>query len=609
MQGLAYFPGIQQVLDCSINFVHGISPSVAELTIAPQFNFTAEGGTLQFAFADVLINFPGCKVDAHSLERNSRGEVWHLSIYDRRWRWGWGQISGSYNLRREDGTLRTDTEKNPQELATLCLQAMGETGFDVSALPNFVRPTVEWDGEVPAEALAELCDEFSCRVVLGLDNIVRIWPVGVGAALPVDSTVLENSLTIDPPEKPDKLAVRCGYNLYQCDFELEAVGLDIDGQVKLIKDLSYRFDLAGGGSGKVDEEWSDIDLPYFSRMVIGSGGNNSRKYVYRTELAKRTVFKWYRVKVPAEVPGYGMVTRLDQIVLFDEQLLVQDPPEGETLPEGTPQIQRPAIVFGAFFESLDTNFNSVDKVRPIDEKDEAQTDGGAQNVRLNALYRRGFSLDSERAIVMFGDYVYRNKTADGAVFSGSPSSEPGGVTIAPAQLRLRTSCAIRDKDTRAFARYTRERATGGNFNTPTRFIAHDEIALTHIPTYNDQSYALEDTTKNQAEVDQECDYYLDAAQHEYQATLPQSIVYAGLKAISPDGAIQQLVLSIGPRGATSVAVRNTEVLHRVLSYRERRNLERARQSKDALKKQKAEAWKKRQKAEALDRNASRFLRQ
>ncbi len=157
----------------------------------------------------------------------------------------------------------TDTERTPQELAELYLNAMGEVDYDISELPDDTRPPVDHDYDNPAEALAALCESLGCRIVLQLDNTVKLVRSGAGAGLPAEF-LLEDSLTIDLPEKPDKIAVVCGPSLYQVDFPLEAVGLDRDttsggdptDTIKPIDELSYK---PSGG-------WGQIDLPLFADL-------------------------------------------------------------------------------------------------------------------------------------------------------------------------------------------------------------------------------------------------------------------------------------------------------------------------------------------------------
>lgn len=97
--------------------------------------------------------------------------------------------------------------KSPQQLAKLCLDALGETNYDVSELPDTARPYVHWDEVRPAEALARLCDQFGCRVVLGVDDRVYVRQVGVGQ--PLDRTDGRTvSEGINAPELPDKIVIR-----------------------------------------------------------------------------------------------------------------------------------------------------------------------------------------------------------------------------------------------------------------------------------------------------------------------------------------------------------------------------------------------------------------
>ena len=233
-------------------------------------------------------------------------------------------------MRREDGSIQdgdpsgsgglvVDTERTPQELAALYLDAMGESGYDVSALPNDSRPAVEHDFDNPAEALADLCDSLGCRVVLRLDNTVAIVQVGVGADLPA-SLLLEDSATPNPPEMPDNIAVVCGPSVYQVDFPLEAVGLDVatlaggesNETIQPIDELSYTP--VGG--------WSVADLPYL--LNVGTAAGEADVTGLRS-LATKSVFRYYRIMMPVNVPGYddaadGLVTKLEQILpLIEEQ--------------------------------------------------------------------------------------------------------------------------------------------------------------------------------------------------------------------------------------------------------------------------------------------------
>ena len=138
-------------------------------------------GDLTLEAPDFELVLPECRVDKIQKTAN---ETFLVTIFDRRWKWRFGQISGVYNLRQPDGELDPDLETEPQDIATDCLKAMGETGFDVGELPNRTRPEYRWVAQNPAAMLDQLCQSLGCSVVLGFDNRVTIRRLGEGGELP-----------------------------------------------------------------------------------------------------------------------------------------------------------------------------------------------------------------------------------------------------------------------------------------------------------------------------------------------------------------------------------------------------------------------------------------
>lgn len=546
-QGMATFPGIQNLLAASISLGHGISPSVASLTIAPQQNFSGETGTLSLAFGETLLEFPDCRVDYSSFQRNSSGDLCRLSVVDRRWQWRYGQISGTYNVWRDDFSLQNgdddgaDTERTPQQLATLCLEAMNETNFDVSDMPNQSRPSVEWDYDVPAEALAALCDELGCRVVLQLDNRVAIRRVGEGAAL--DTTdALQWGALMNPPERPQTIAIVCGPNRYQVDFKLEAVGLehvDSPGGESIVPLDELSYTPAAG--------WSSADLPYFHQI--------DAKY---KNLAQRSVFRYYRIKLPAEIPGYdgpsgSQVSRQEQVLpLEDEQV--------EVVTENGRTANLPAQVFGVWYRDVDDVTNSSGSLAPAPPP--GQGDSPAESI-----YQGPRTLDLARGLVIFEQPVYQNTHSSAGGGSGYE------VVIGPAELVLRTACRVRDPETLALVRHARTRTLAGASNAATRHLRHEEIVLTHRPTYS-SSYSSVDVAKNVDEVNARADSFLDAAEQEYETLTPEMVRYAGLLPIELDGAIERISFHVGPDGAFTVASRHEEPPRVSIPHKARRLIER-----------------------------------
>lgn len=212
-QGLAFWPGVAQVLSFQMTVGHGIRPSQAVLYMLPQITPPEVSGTLALDYGDgqVHIEFPKCQLDYMSFEIGQDGRrIWGLYIIDRRWMWRFGRISGFYNIRRgKDGDtiILEGTEKRPSELLALCLNAMGETNYDLSQVPDGLRPEVNWDVDNPAQAAANLCDQIGCRLIYDyLYDRVTIQPQGIGGYLPTPPVILGNSLSLNPPETPITLS-------------------------------------------------------------------------------------------------------------------------------------------------------------------------------------------------------------------------------------------------------------------------------------------------------------------------------------------------------------------------------------------------------------------
>ncbi len=529
-QGIAHFPGLKFIRAASMTFSHGISPSSALVQITPQSGFVPEAGTLRFSFAGTVINFPGALIDSASLRVNPQGYIWSLRIFDRRWKWRFGELYGWYNRKLPDGKIDDKLEKTPQELATLCLQAMGEPQFDVSGLPDNARPEVNWVAANPANELANLCDTLGCRVALGLDNRVSTPRTGVGANLPV-SLAINEGFGIDPPNRPDKFKISCGPNVYQNRWHLEAVGRDADGSVKPIDDLGY----------KPTDGWGS-EFAYYFDGTKAFGGNTAEQ---NRLLAVETVYRWYRIKQQADastiVPGHSEAVKIFQVL---------------------PLLDRLAE---AYVDADAEEFSKKPRVGGV-----RWDEGIAQDILTDSEdpFTGSFSLDRERGIVQFSEAVFQR------------TSSSAGVPNSPADLWLEVAHHIQDADTRQALRHERERLMPGvALGTQVDVFRREEIVRVFRATY-DSTGNVNGVEDNQADVDTEADYYLDARQAEF--TNPGESIdveYAGLLPISPDGAIQQVSWQVGPGSAKTRASRNTEFDVVLPDYKQRRAVEEQREQR------------------------------
>lgn len=510
-QGLATFPGIAQIHAARVTMRPGVSPGVIRLRIAPQATLPSEIGPLTLSFGDVRIRLAECRVNAASLERAGTGRVVALELVDRRWKWRYGHISGSYNVPQADGTLlrpssataeQAGMEQSPRQLAARLLTALGERDFDVSGLPEDARPRIAWRHLPPAEALADLCERFGCQVTLTLDGHVAIRPPGVASALP-SGPLMEQTGAVVPPDYPDEIIVQGGASRYQADLQLEAVGLDADGAIRPIDALTYRPPYG----------WSRVDLPWM--MAVADPQHRA--------LARRSLFRWYRVRVPQPAPGFGLLERLDQFTPLGTTLL-------ETIEHEQPPRAQSALLFGVWCDEQDAELRNV-----------ASSLSPVAGLSDPSIVCRPWRLDAGRALVKLS----------APLFAIDQEASPGAPRIAPAELRLRTSYQIRDQHTGQPAAYQRRRSgESPRLGAGPLAIIRPELTLRHIPQY-DASYGVQSLQTNRPQLDQQADRALDTAWRRYRPAIRDGARYAGLLAIDLDGAVQSVTWQIDPQGATT----------------------------------------------------------
>lgn len=547
MQGLIEYPGLLNVNRGTVSIGHGITPASFSLTITPQRSLPPETGAITLTYGRQKIVFPDCKIDQVSFSTDG-AQLLTVSILDRRWKWAFGSISGHYNIRNPDGTVRghlnlndrravINSERTPRELAALCLEAMGERRFDVGDLPNDTRPMVEWEGENPASMLADLCEALGCRIVLRLDNTVVIRQLNTGGKLPNEGPIHRRDSTLDPAEMPDALHCFCGPNLYQSDLRLEAVGEEADGSIVPIGDLSYEPD---GG-------WSLADVPEFNSIADQTLRN----------LAKRSVFRYFRPREPSLVVGYGQVEKRDQLLPLNDFLV--DSVEVNGVREA-----KPAFVFGVWTAEGGDSGNQAATLQPV-ANDQDKT------------VLRDYQIDAERGLIITGDYIYKLV------------GEVPNITIGEPDLIFRTACTVRDPETMAYVRYERVRDNRGRrFGTGPRLIKHEDIRLTARADWkaaDDGSYEPGPITTNIKEVNQEADHYLDEESKAYDTTSAETLVYSGLWPIELDGTIQRVSYNVGaPFASTTVERGRDPGTRQALPYKLARALEKMKSAQEVQKK-------------------------
>lgn len=496
LTGTIEFPGLDAIRGGEMLFTRGPSPSsclIRHATFPDDIGTTVgelkikDSDGHEVVFVDACIQRGTLREDP----RSEQGRSWSVQILDRRYRWAEGSVVGDYNQRMPDGSLVEDSKRNPQELAAILLEKMGEAGYSVGVLPVTVYPRVQWNGDVPAYALERLANLFGCTIVLGLDNRVRLVQIGQGAVLDVtDANAVHYHYTCPPSKIPDGTHIHMGEVRWQLKWLLEAVGKDTDGSIKPINQLSYM-----PSNGWSDQWWcSFADVAEISKP-----------------LAHQTVWRWFRIK---ELAGGGLVpplcpfdvTSISQFLPLENRLL-------KPAVIGTERYVPEATVEGAFWSQGDF----------------------AENTATDTPYPGAFRLLGDLGIVEF-EY---------------PVVFLAGGTITNPVLYLTASCRVQQPngEPRATYAYDLPVPTGSG---PPIVARHPELSLAIIQNYTGANPTS--LTTNQNAIDAEALVYATRLAIPYEDRQFQDMTFLGVVPQELDGAVAQIQWRAGIQQGCSTRV-------------------------------------------------------
>lgn len=237
-------------------------------------------------------------------------------------------------------------------------------------------------------------------------------------------------------------------------------------------------------------------------------------------------------------------------------------------------------------------------------------------VARSGFYDGVFSIDAQRGIVKFGEKVFQSAApSDVPLLYRFANGTAPDKTLAqgtfPATLFLRTRFFVRDKFSRAPIRYQRTRVLDAS-NKTVRYVVRDD--LTYKLTYRfdakvnpinltdyPPSFHSIGTDNNENAINKALDGYLDAIEAQYETRQPATIVYPGFSPWTLDGAIRQVTWEVDGSGKAFTRVsRDTEELHIVRDYVERRMAERLRSIAKTYDRAKVEAARRDLRATILD---------
>lgn len=505
-----HFPGIVGVLSGNLSIGLGSGPAFAQIEVPKDTAIPREVGTLTLEAPGFFKQFPKCRVVKGS---NTDRDTLLLTIADRRWMWRFGSIFLLANERAKDGTIREGNEWTPQEIARECFRVMGESGADVGALPNQTRPEARWAGTLASAELENLAGSLGCAICLW-ENRASLVRMGQGMPLPVGMPLKPEGLqyALDVPFVPDAVQTISGPGDFQAMFLLEAVGLEPDGRLVLIDDLSYKPE--GGWEREDPEDFEGIEDEKLRQLAL------------------KSVYRYYRIK--NEVGSDGVldgklwqvdtsVTKLDQILpVFDDLI------ETETLPDGSKR-PKSAFIVGKYDNEDDEYQN---KFGPI---------------------KTGFSLNGEKGVVEFSDPVLLLKR------------EGQSDLNKPAELYLTCRFNIKQASTGQHWRYQFTQSTGGpRWNTEPQMELRFDIIPKGIGKYSEgtdeQPPDLEEIHFNiddsvQPDLQEHCDAIISGMRWAPGRVETWVGWWDNFKL---DGAIRQVTYSFGQEGYFTTVSHNTE---------------------------------------------------
>lgn len=235
----AEYPGCDRIRQGSISLPVGRQPGRIQFTCVGLDHAPKATGTFSVEGSESdTVTLPNCALVSVRQTKFGGSPATEVTLQDRRWEWRFGEIYGAYN--QTTGRSTPKNPKTPRELAELLLDAMGETSYDVTALPSTGAPEVYWLASNPATELDALCARYGVFIGMTATDKVRLYKPNTGPALPDIDPEFSRTSSTDAGAMPSAFKVVCGPTLYDSVLKLAAVGRELSGTIKAIDALSYK---------------------------------------------------------------------------------------------------------------------------------------------------------------------------------------------------------------------------------------------------------------------------------------------------------------------------------------------------------------------------------
>ena len=558
-QGLISYPGLEpgKIINASFTMSHGASPSSCILTAVPSPSFTPKIGRLVISYGPNIMTFPSAAVESTTLNVTDAGHLLTVKILDRRWAWAYGEISADFNTRDHREQIISDNRASALQMSEELLKAMGEDeNTIVNDMPEDVFPEAHWRVENPARALESLCQSLGCRIILGLDNRVRIRRLNQGSQLPKQN-IINEQYGFKSPIAPEEIKLVCGETIFDSTLELEAVGKDLDGQIKPLAEctkLIEHLPEAQKNSGLTYRgepfPWAFQNPDSMGGLSGGATDPDTNLPVSPIDFARNTFYKMYRPVSqqtidlnnnetntntsfkPFGFPGDFEVTQLSQILPLERTRGLQ---------------------YSRFLGKDDEKLLWIDR-----EASKPKVSGvwfhGDQD-RPNQVYPFPVQIDVETGIVTFRSTMYkRGRTLQ---------------FFLPADLTLGVSYKIRGYNNIAHRHsVTRRLLEKGTSVDRPHIVLADDLVLNYEVTSNEDGLPVLSGTNTEF-IESEAEKYLDAEVASFQLDSSYQVHYAGLYPIELDGLTHQVTWTTDESGAFTTVSVNDEHDFTVPSFSDR----------------------------------------
>lgn len=290
MADVGLYPGVTGITGYDATSSVGSTPAIIGIYCYPDSVPDPVGDLFLGDGTAAPMKFTNCFLQYKETIKSTDSNIMILRLLDRRWQWKQSfPIDGHYNQQDRNRKLIPWTVASPYQLVRLCLAQMGEYPLDgaiaagilndipgglaspavMGVMPspgpldkiidpysdylrlgeNFAdtktNPVTVWQATPAAIAMANMLEQYGLVPTLQLDDMVRVFKLGNGTALPAGGIHKSDGNSVTGEPIPTEIINRGNPTRFQPRLFCRPVGKDGDGNWYPHELLSYSPDRAG----------------------------------------------------------------------------------------------------------------------------------------------------------------------------------------------------------------------------------------------------------------------------------------------------------------------------------------------------------------------------